>query len=244
MSDIHGHRRRFDSIMAQINLQPEDTLYVLGDVIDRNPNGIQILRQLMSMPNARMLLGNHEYMMLEALYHTCDGAGYHAEYYQERKLMLWYQNGGEITHRYLKRIRKAIRQEILSFLDNCPVNTEIEVNGKTYILTHAAPVSEYYNSDMKYRNDREFAVWYRYHSYDEGPEDCIVVFGHTPTIRFQKDNPTRIWCGKNLINLDCGAAYEGIGLQCIGIQTRLACLRLDDGKEFYSEEGNDESETI
>lgn len=36
MSDIHGQKRRFDSVMKQINLQPEDTLYVLGDVIDRN----------------------------------------------------------------------------------------------------------------------------------------------------------------------------------------------------------------
>ena len=27
MSDIHGQKRRFDSVMKQINLQPEDTLY-------------------------------------------------------------------------------------------------------------------------------------------------------------------------------------------------------------------------
>lgn len=47
MSDIHGQKRRFDSVMKQINLQPEDTLYVLGDVIDRNPDGIKILRQIM-----------------------------------------------------------------------------------------------------------------------------------------------------------------------------------------------------
>ena len=40
LSDIHGQKRRFESIMKQINLQPEDTLYVLGDVIDRNPDGI------------------------------------------------------------------------------------------------------------------------------------------------------------------------------------------------------------
>ena len=46
MSDIHGQKRRFDSVMKQINLQPEDTLYVLGDVIDRNPDGIKILRAL------------------------------------------------------------------------------------------------------------------------------------------------------------------------------------------------------
>lgn len=50
MSDIHGHRRRFDSVMKQINLQPEDTLYILGDVIDRNPDGIRILQQLRAMP--------------------------------------------------------------------------------------------------------------------------------------------------------------------------------------------------
>ena len=49
MSDIHGQKRRFDSVMEQINLQPEDTLYILGDVIDRNPDGIRILRQIMNI---------------------------------------------------------------------------------------------------------------------------------------------------------------------------------------------------
>lgn len=67
MSDIHGNAIRFNSIMEQIDLQPEDTLYILGDVIDRYPDGIRILRLLMSMPNVQMLLGNHEYMMLNAL---------------------------------------------------------------------------------------------------------------------------------------------------------------------------------
>ena len=38
MSDIHGNMRRFNSVMEQFNLQPEDTLYILGDVIDRHPD--------------------------------------------------------------------------------------------------------------------------------------------------------------------------------------------------------------
>lgn len=67
LSDIHGNERRFNSILRQINLQSGDTLYVLGDVIDRHPGGIRILRRIMSMPNVKMLLGNHEYMMLRAL---------------------------------------------------------------------------------------------------------------------------------------------------------------------------------
>ncbi len=61
ISDIHGNSERFNSIMKQINLQPEDTLYVLGDVIDRYSDGIKILRKLMKMKNVKMLLGNHEY---------------------------------------------------------------------------------------------------------------------------------------------------------------------------------------
>ena len=60
LSDIHGNERRFNSILKQINLQSEDTLYVLGDVIDRHPGGICILRRIMATPNMKMLLGHHE----------------------------------------------------------------------------------------------------------------------------------------------------------------------------------------
>ena len=41
--DIHGNLTRFNSIMEQIKLRPADTLYVLGDVIDRFPYGIQTI---------------------------------------------------------------------------------------------------------------------------------------------------------------------------------------------------------
>ena len=78
--------------MKQINLQPEDTLYVLGDVIDRNPDGIKILRQIMAMPNAKMLLGNHELMMMNALYYPSPEDEEWPEYYYERKQSLWYRN--------------------------------------------------------------------------------------------------------------------------------------------------------
>ena len=44
LSDIHGNTERYNSIMQQINLQESDTLYVLGDVIDRYPDGIKFPR--------------------------------------------------------------------------------------------------------------------------------------------------------------------------------------------------------
>lgn len=72
VSDIHGHSKRFESILKQINLKETDTLYILGDVIDRNPDGIRLLRRIMKMSNVKMVLGNHEHMMLTALYYPVE----------------------------------------------------------------------------------------------------------------------------------------------------------------------------
>lgn len=66
MSDIHGVREKFDSVMSKINLRPEDKLYILGDVIDRGKDGIGILLDLKKRENVTMLLGNHELMMYHA----------------------------------------------------------------------------------------------------------------------------------------------------------------------------------
>lgn len=72
MSDIHGNYSRYKSIMRQIKLKKKDHLYVLGDCIDRNPDGLKILKELYYRHNATVLLGNHELMMLEALTKTHD----------------------------------------------------------------------------------------------------------------------------------------------------------------------------
>ena len=47
MSDIHGNLDRFEKVLKQIDLQDDDKVYILGDVIDRNPYGIEILLRIM-----------------------------------------------------------------------------------------------------------------------------------------------------------------------------------------------------
>ena len=61
MSDVHGLKDRYDRMIEYIH--EEDTLYILGDVIDRGPDGIVILQDAMQRSNVKMLMGNHEYMM-------------------------------------------------------------------------------------------------------------------------------------------------------------------------------------
>ena len=235
LSDIHGHKRRFDSVMAQIRLQPDDTLYVLGDVIDRNPDGIKILRQLMAMPNVKMLLGNHELMMLNALYEPFTECAEQNGKTSEQCRAHWYRNGGEVTHNHLKHLRKTLREEIFTYLVGLPINEWIEVGGRSYLLTHAAPVA-LYSSPSRYSNERDFAVWYRFTGDEKNPCDRTVIFGHTGTHHYQPDNPMKIWHGDGLIGIDCGASYPDGGNPRSGRIGRLACLRLDDMREFYSRE--------
>ena len=234
MSDIHGHEERFNSVMNQINLQDEDTLYILGDVVDRNRAGIRILRRIMQMPNAKMLLGNHEYMMLEAISYLPkpNERWGHLGYNEESRI--WDSNGGAKTYRSLKYMRKDLREETLNYVRKLQINFEIEVNGFKYILCHASPLQNYRTTPLyplQYDSNIEFAVWKRWKPHDGVPEGYILVFGHTPTCNLQNGFPWRIYENDNAIGIDCGGAYE---------EGRLLCLRLDDMKTFYSEYSWDE----
>ena len=88
---------------------------------------------------------------------------------------------------------------------------------------------------IDYECERDFAVWMRFDSFPV-LEDCTVIFGHTPTIRFQYDNPMAIWDAKSWIGIDCGCMLPEKGDPWSGALGRLSCLRLDDMQVFYSEE--------
>lgn len=221
MSDIHGNWNRYQSIMKQINLKPDDTLYILGDVIDRHPHGILILEEIMNTPNIHMLLGNHEYMMLEAI--CCDSKG---------KTILWYKNSGKVTHDSFNELSEEKQGKILDYLKGLPINIDIEVNGQKYKLVHACPI-EWYERLLypEYKDEKEFAVWNRIYK-PKGTEDYTIVFGHTTT-NFYKNNSFQkmtVYKTDKMIGIDCGSGYVDF------VESgRLSCLRLDDMKEFYSE---------
>ena len=67
MSDIHGEWDRFKKMLELIQFSEQDELYIIGDVIDRYPQGIDILFEIMNHTNMYMILGNHEQMLLDTL---------------------------------------------------------------------------------------------------------------------------------------------------------------------------------
>ena len=85
-SDIHGHYDRLVELFEKIKFSDDDTLYILGDIIDRGPNIVKTVDLVMSKSNIKMILGNHEDMFLN--------------YWKSKSIWdegLWYKNGGGKT---------------------------------------------------------------------------------------------------------------------------------------------------
>lgn len=71
LGDIHGCKEAYDTAMEQ--LQENDSIVILGDVIDRRNDGIEILLDLIKSgansegSNIKFIMGNHELMMLQCI---------------------------------------------------------------------------------------------------------------------------------------------------------------------------------
>lgn len=216
MSDIHGEIDRYQRMLDLIRFSDEDELIIIGDVIDRNPHGIEILQDMMRRPNVKFILGNHEQMMLDTFWSRNN--------YDARRL--WTQNGGGQTYRTMVyRIPTEERLRILRYIQEAPDHMEIEVNGRQFHLVHGM---------VSY--DRTTRLWDRPEPPPTEPSipGKTVIVGHTSVFWMNQyiegvdeEAPLEIWHGPGLICIDCGC---GSGYEL----SRLACLRLNDMKEFYS----------
>lgn len=70
VSDIHGDLAMYNHIVKQLN--KDDTLYVIGDAMDRGSSGIMILKDIMKRPNVEFLLGNHEWFLIMSMFYGCE----------------------------------------------------------------------------------------------------------------------------------------------------------------------------
>ena len=130
-----------------------------------------------------------------------------------------------------------------------PYVIDINVGDKKYLAAHACPVKAFvwdenktYGENMlKKMRDRDDAVWTRAtRDYSNviryfDPEGIYENFicGHTITKYMKNDYFSIIIKEDNYINIDCGAKILGYTDRSNELYARLACLRLDDFKEYY-----------
>lgn len=160
MSDIHGNLSNYNSIMNQINLGREDEIYVLGDVIDRYPYGLTILREIMQMKNAHMVLGNHEWMMLKAVGKPYDDS-YDKPYTLKDARKQWYNNGGKATDTSFRPLPENEKIDIIDYLQSLPISIDVTVNHNLFHLVHAAPEDLYEPFGHRYDSVITYCIWDR-----------------------------------------------------------------------------------
>ncbi|MDR1540849.1 MAG: leucine-rich repeat protein [Clostridiales bacterium] len=227
MSDIHGCFNTFQNMLKRIEFKESDQLFILGDVIDRGLHGVMILKFIIAHENIVMLMGNHEYMMIDMLRH--DGE------WHKQKLSLWTDdNKGKSTYDALFSLPENEREAILDFVENLDFEKTVDVGETRYLLVHGRPnmtdderkaAERRYSSLSSPYYGRTEQVWGHFLPYAiKRPEK--VIFGHTITPRYTDWYPGRIFRRNGNIGIDCAcAALDGRG--------QLGCLRLNDMEEFY-----------
>ena len=116
MSDIHGQYKSFVKMLNLIRFGEDDKLYVIGDVIDRGPDGIKIIQHLMKMKNAEMFMGNHELLMLDALKNEFEIQNKNRMDTDDIDIWLDPCNGGLPTYNAFKALPAGKKQKILEYL--------------------------------------------------------------------------------------------------------------------------------
>ena len=219
ISDIHGCYDKYIKMIDLIGLSDSDTLYVLGDVIDRGPDGIKILFDMMKRKNVIPIIGNHESMALGIMRTSSDG---YDDTYDTKAYITWMYNGGTPTFDAFMSLNAAERREIRNYIDSFMIYATVTVSGRDFHLSHTLPEYDPQRDihDVTYL---EF-IWGEPDYNTVYDENTLFVTGHTPTGFIDPEYEGKIYINNNHIAIDCGAVFDN---------GRLGCIRLDDLEEFY-----------
>lgn len=227
MSDIHGEYEKYIQMLEKIAFTEDDTLFVLGDAIDRGPEPIKVLRDMSSRGNVFLLMGNHEAMASYVLHKlnveiTEENAETHVDAALMQAIMDWQRNGGDVTMKQFRNLSPETRADLLDYIDEAPWYDVVDVNNRTFILVHSG-LGNFMHGKRLFQYSFDEIAWMRpdyEKQYFQDPS-IYIVSGHTPTTAITGE--AEIYHSHNNILIDCGAAFGG----------RLACLCLNTMKACY-----------
>lgn len=227
MSDIHGEYDKFLEMIQKINLQDEDTLYILGNVVDCGEEPIEVLTEMAERPNIYPIMGDCEQTAADVLTMLTEDIS-EGEIDKLRPetvqaLSEWRTKGGSKTIEEFIRLTSEERQDVLDYLCDFSKFEIVDIDDKTYILVHRG-LGDFENKGKKLKNytilDLAFTdVDYNNKYFDD--DSVFIVSGHVPTYKLCGED--KIYKSNNNICINCGVS-EG---------RRLACLCLETMQEFY-----------
>lgn len=227
ISDIHGCYEEYRELLAKINFSPNDVLYILGDAMDRGPEPIKVIRDIMMRPNVTYIIGNHDFIMLQlmkkfAVEITDDNYKSHLSQNDMLNYNLWMQDGGEVTSRQFAALSRGEQQDILGYLEDAFVYEVLEDKGRKFVLVHAG-IRNFSEDKELYEYDFHDFIFERpdYSQRYYRDDKTYVVTGHTPT--FFINRKTDVYQGNGHIAIDCGCVFGG----------KLAAYCVETGEVTY-----------
>ena len=227
MSDLHGQYHKYLKMLDVIDFTDSDVMYVIGDVVDRGPQSVELLQDMSMRANVFPIIGNHDLtarMVLEKLCVEITEDNYENHLSPEVMdlLSLWLLDGGQSTLDSFKKLDADERGFLIEYLHEFSPYEKITVGGNRFILVHGGIPYEKRKMPLHKQSIYELAIErvdYSKRYFDK----AYLVTGHTPTINIGEEYRGKIFKGNGHIAIDCGAGYG----------FPLGCIRLDDFKEFY-----------
>lgn len=189
----------------------EDTLVVLGDMIDRGLDSLKVVQHVMELQQDHdviVLQGNHDQMLGDFINNPLENAELYLQYNGGRDTLLSFiDNEFKIYSKTMDDIAYFIqryRKKELEFLKQGHLYYEF---GKV-LFTHAGFCS--WRDSWEETNDNQF-VWIRDHYKHKNNTGLVNVFGHTPTQLINKDKSNEVWVSEDrlYIGIDGACAYGG-----------------------------------
>lgn len=187
--DIHGCLKTLIALIDKINLSGSDSIYFLGDYIDRGTNSSGVLDYLIKLnnqfTNSFFLMGNHEFNLIET----------------EKKY-----DKGTFNH-FVSKINKSkdllnknynIKKEYKHFIES---ELKYFIELKDAFLVHAG-----FNTLNKPFNDKISMLEIRAMQYDmQIYNNKYIIHGHQPT--YINEIKNKINHKSKIIQLDNGCVY-------------------------------------
>ncbi len=225
-SDLHGYSlEKFKELLKSSGFSENDTLYVLGDVIDRGSDGVNLLRWMMIQPNVELILGNHEAMMLACDFLFEEITDESIKKLTETKLQMysaWLSNDARPTLNGLSSLDNDEKQYVLEYIRESPLYEVLTVGERNFLLVHSG-LGSFDKSKKLSAYSPDDLLWTRPDINQKYFDDIFTVFGHTPTVYYGDEYKGRAVKTETWIDIDAGVV--------MGLNPML--LRLDDMKEFY-----------
>ena len=191
IADIHGCCRTFQTLLAKLRVRETDTLYLLGDYVDRGPDSKGVLDTIMGLScRVVALRGNHEDLWLKVF-----AAG--MDWRRVPTYNYWMHMGMMATRRSFGDTDPGPYR---TFLERLPLYHEID----DFLFVHGE--FDFSLPDPFGPMGEESMLWGRGNPY---PGLKPVVCGHTP-LRLDRIEEGLSTCRINIDN-GCCFCQEGYG---------------------------------